>query len=131
MSIEAAVKACLANNGPVAAIVGTRVYLSRLPQKVTNPSVAIRMVGMQQDMAHDGPVDFAGNRVQVDLYADSFAEVRALADAVRVALNGYHGLSADERIWVIMFENEMDEWGDLLTVWRITQDYRVMWRCAV
>jgi hypothetical protein len=131
MSIEAAVRTCLVNNGNVAAIVETRVYLSRMPQNPTYPAIALRIVSMDQEMAHDGPVDFAGNRVQVDLYAEEFAEVRSLADAVRVALNGYHGLSADEQVWVILFENEMDEWGDLLTVWRITQDYRVMWRCGV
>lgn len=130
MSIEAAVRAQLVDNGNVAALIGTRAYLTRLPQNPTYPAIALRIVGMDQDMAHDGPVDFAASRIQVDLYADEFAEVRTLADAVRIALNGYSGLSADEQVWVVMFENEMDEWGDLLTVWRITQDYRVMWRCS-
>lgn len=132
MSLELAVKAVLIGDTGVAALVGERVWIMRFPNDGTEyPAVAIAPVSLRPEMAHDGPVDFAESRIQVDLYADGYAEVRALADAVRQALDGFRGESAGEDVFSVFLENEVPEWGDVLEVYRVTQDYMVTWRIGV
>lgn len=128
MAIEEAIHTTLIGDATLAALVGTRVYNLRLPQKPTYPGVTLARVSTDEDLAHDGPTGYETARFQIDSYAATSAAVRAVANAVRDALNGLSGTAGGVVIHVISFENQVDEWGDLLDVWRITQDYMVQWR---
>lgn len=131
MSIETALRRLLIRDGEVYALVAERVYLLRLPQKPVYPAIVYWRVNTGQEMAHDGPVDLAMTRFQFDMYGETFAAVQAVAEAVRVGLNGYQGTVDEVQVWGVFFQNEMNDWGDLTGSWRITQDYMVMWRCEV
>lgn len=100
MSPEQAVADIVLGLPAVIAIVGTRVYLDKLPPRGTYPSVLVQLVHEPTDYhLRGGHVQRA--RVQVDAYAqegpsDPYAEVMALADAIHgddtgSGLSGYVG----------------------------------------
>lgn len=128
MGIEAALYTKLTGDSAVAALVSARVYNTRLPQKPTYPAVAYARISTGETMAHDGPVGYETARFQIDSYAQTFSEARALADAVRDCLNGLHATVGGVVIHAVILDNEFSDWGDLLDIWRITQDFIVHWR---
>lgn len=128
MAIEEALHTKLIEDSALGNLIGTRVYTLRLPQKPTYPCVVLSRVSTSEGLAHDGPIGYEIMRLQIDSYATTFASARAVADAVRAALNGASVTIGDVVIHAINFENQIDNWGDWLEIWRITQDYMVQWR---
>jgi len=128
MAVEEALYSRLTSDVAVSALVGSRVYNTRLPQGPTLPCVTYTRVSTVADMAHDGPVGYELARYQIDAYATTFETIRSLADAVRNCLNGYSGTVLSTVIHAVLLDDQVNEWGDLLDVWRITQDYMIHWR---
>lgn len=128
MGIETAIYSKLAADTVVAALVAARVYNTRLPQDPTYPAVVFARVSTGEDMVHDGPAGYEIARFQIDSYATTFSAVRSLADAVRDCLNGLKETIGGVVVHAVMLDNEFSDWGDLLDIWRITQDYMVHWR---
>jgi len=128
MGIETAIYSKLIANTAVTALAAMRIYNTRLPQKPTYPVVVFARVSTGEDMAHDGPVGYESARFQIDSYAAEISTVRSLADAVRDCLNGLSATVEGVVVHAVMLDNEFSEWGDLLDIWRITQDYMIYWR---
>ncbi|MFO8014744.1 MAG: DUF3168 domain-containing protein, partial [Phycisphaerae bacterium] len=77
--------------------------------------------------------DLASARVQVDCWAGEYDEAKALAEAVRAALNGYQGTAGGVTVQWIGLEGEGDEaetekGATDLTVYRVRMDFEVWWK---
>jgi hypothetical protein len=86
-------------NASIAAIVGTKVYPLRLPQKVdlVPPSCAI-VLTLVDDIgeAHlRGPNALSRARIQVDCWAKQYDDAVALASFCRQRIDGYSGTWTD------------------------------------
>jgi hypothetical protein len=88
---EQAVFAVLAANAAVAAIVADRVYPTVLPQSAEVPAIVYTRVSADHTHTLGGASSLASGRVQVNCWADSYAEAAELARAVRLAVQGYRG----------------------------------------
>lgn len=141
MSPEQAVLERILTISAVTALVSTRVYLAKMPQKPTLPAVLVQLVHEPtQYHLRGGLRDRA--RVQVDAYAyeasgvDAYGQALALADAIHgddagSGLSGWAGeigspamtIHAIERIQRVP-EYEPDE----LRLHRQRQDYWVFFR---
>lgn len=84
MNIATAIRERLLDMAPLAALVGTRVYVDVLPQKPTLPAVRVQRIDEGEDMHLRGPAGVHRARVQVDAVATS----KASADAVDAAVRG-------------------------------------------
>jgi hypothetical protein len=97
MTVEAAVRARLATDAGLEALVGGRVYQLKLPQTVTLPAVLVQLVDELPAYHLRGGVGLTGARVQTDVYAaeasgaDPYAVATAVAEAVDAALSGLKG----------------------------------------
>ena len=93
MTIEEGLAAFLKANTGIAALVGDRVYLNKLPQTVTPPALTFRRVDGPRVNTHDvsGSAGTAHPRFQFDAWGVTSASCKAVTDAVRSALQGYHG----------------------------------------
>lgn len=89
MSPEDAVIARLGDISPLTALVSTRIYNLKLPQKPTLPAVRVQKIASVRDQHLRGPGHLYKTRVQVDAYAaessgtDPYATVSAVAAAIR------------------------------------------------
>lgn len=128
MSIEAALYSKLTGDATLSGLMSSRWYPLWLPQDPTLPAGVYRRVTTSQDMAHDGAIDIEWLRMQLDIYAESFADVREVANAVRDCINGFSGTVDSTKVWSVIFDNEVDDWTDLTEVYRITQDYHINWQ---
>jgi hypothetical protein len=90
-------------------LVAQRIYPLAIPQDVAMPAVAYQKVSGSRISAHDGPSGWAEARVQFTCTAAEYAEARAIADAIRVSLDGFRGVLHNEvRVDRCGVENEVD-----------------------
>lgn len=107
-SIDESLVTILKSSIPVTVLAGQRIYPMRALQTAAKPHVVYQRISSVREHSHDGPSGLARPRFQFRCVASSFSQARQLADAVRVALNGYKGLVGGVRIDGIIFQNEID-----------------------
>jgi len=94
--IEKCIHALLAGNATVAAMVGGRISPVFTAQAADDPRIVYQRVGTLRVRGSKGPAGLAAARVQVSVYdgragAEVYANVKAIADACRRALDGFVG----------------------------------------
>ena len=124
--METAVRAILAADGTVSGLVSSRIYPMKLPQGPTMPAITYSRVSGPRVQELSGPSGLAFPRVQVDSWASTYAGVKALADAVRKALDGYRDTIASIRIGGVIMDGEVDIYEPGVEEYRVTQDY-IVW----
>jgi hypothetical protein len=92
MSVEQAVVQLLKADTAVAALVGTKIYPQIAPQNKVYPYIIYHLV-TQTVLRHLGSASNLNyERQQLDLYADTYEEVKDLEEKVFQALDGFRGL---------------------------------------
>jgi hypothetical protein len=113
----------LANGGTTA--VG-RIY-PIFPQGVTFPAITYARISTDRQQAIDGNVGVTEAMISLECVAESYSEVKTLADEVRTILHGYSGAWSTLVCRNCVLETESDsseQDGDRVTHW-VTQIYRI------
>ncbi len=99
----------------IAAIVGTRMYPLRLPQKAVFPAIVYQRISGFRFGHLRGSGSLARPRYQVDCWATQHLAATQLGNLCRVRLAGFAGEWSDDespettiRVQAIVFENETD-----------------------
>lgn len=95
MTITAALRAHLLDDGPIAALVAGRCYPLRLPQKVTLPAIVLTRISETRVAHLRGADALARPRYQVDCWATTHDAATELGTLCRQRLNGYTGTWTD------------------------------------
>lgn len=103
----------------------TRCYPSTLPQDPTYPLILYMRVYGARENALEGPVGMANPHFQIEAWAKTYAAAKALAKAVRNALNGYRGTSGLVRIGSFLIQSERDVYEPAVACHRIIMDYSI------
>lgn len=123
--LEQGLYTLLSGNSPQTSA-GTRIY-PRLPQNVTFPAILYTRLATDRVQAIDGNVGVTEVMVAVDCVAESYSDVKSLADQVRTILHGYRGSWSTLVCRNCVLDNESDYYeqeGDRVTHW-VTQVYRI------
>ena len=94
MTVEQVVRERLLGDGPLSALVSTRVYMLKLPQKPTLPAGRVQLITEPLDYHMRGEDGAVRSRVQVDAYqyetaTDPYDSVCDVAAAANAALSGH------------------------------------------
>jgi len=115
---------CVGHAG-IAALVGTRVYPDRLPEKVTYPAISY-VAPVSEDgslyRTHDGAGGRKVSRVQFNCYAATGGGAAALADQVRLAWDGWNDGCA---VGYSFEANRIMTRADAIDVYRVIVDAMV------
>lgn len=121
-------KAFLAADSGVQAIVSGRLYPRVLPQNVTYPAISYDQVSGVRVRDLLGPSGKVRRRITVNSWASTNIGAWNLADAVRQALDGFDGMMGSTFVGSVILDNEIafieDEAGTV-GVHRVLQDYIV------
>lgn len=123
--LEKALAVWLTAQLPVAALLGDRLFPLVLPQACRLPAATYQRIGADIEYDLNGPGGLERPLVQIDCWADSFAEARGIAGAVRDVLHGYYGLMGDLTVQRVVIEREADEFEAETKLYRCSADYRI------
>ena len=92
-------------------LVTPNVYLIMMPDDAIYPAITYQVVSDVQNQATNGNLSSRNVRFQVDIYSKSYAEVKALKDAVVTEVIGLRGgsISAQD-----LYEDELQLHRQLL-----------------
>ena len=90
-SIEESIYTTLSTDVSVSALVSTRVYPLRLPQKPTYPAITYSIVAGEEFPAMSVNVDTTSVRVQISCWATSYTSVKSLSNSVKSAIDRKSG----------------------------------------
>lgn len=116
MSVETALFTRLTStHAGTAALIGTRCYPLRLPQKPTFPAVVYQRVSSS---GRHGTTTRREPRYQFSCWATTYAGAKALAAQVRTAIEDY----ADTAISIGRVVNEIDDYDETVELQRVILD---------
>lgn len=138
VTVEAAIRSYLAVVGAVTALVGSRIYVLKAPQKPTSPYLRIQTISEMGDSHMRGPIGTYRARVQIDAAGVegevTYAQVAAVADAVDGALRGAPfsdaGSPPSLQMAVVSTERRVFYDAEELRLIRFVSDYMVWSRPA-
>lgn len=85
--MEELLRARLLGNTALAALVATRIVWLQRPQGASLPGITLQVVSAPRTYTMAGPVGFLGYLVQVDVWGNSYASMKAVARAAVAALH--------------------------------------------
>lgn len=106
--IEAVLFSILSNNATVSSLISSRIHPNIIKQSVALPAICYQGISGPREYALDGALGLVAARIQVNCFAETYAEVKELSEAVRVCLSGYSGTVNGRQIDLIFIDNEMD-----------------------
>ena len=128
MSIESGFASWLLNDTGVTALVGARVYPSRMPDSTTvNPTIypclTYTLVSEPMTTTFDGAQLFAA-RIQVDSWASSYKSAHDTAAAVH-AIQGYRGEMGGYEVGGVFRQRKNDFSDPENKLYRVSMDYMI------
>ena len=88
MTVEQGLVAHLLADATVSGIVGNAVHPGKIPQGAGLPAIVYSRTSSIRENTLDGPSELVKVRMRVDCWHTTYPDAKALATAVRVALNG-------------------------------------------
>src|SRR5690554_4182708 len=117
----------------IATLIGGNIYPAALPQKPVYPAVTYQAVTGNTDYSFDGPSGLVMTRMQLDLYANSYADIIMLKRSVMAALSGFRGPVGSPPLAMVYgafhvmerdeFQEDMERAGP--RVWRKSLDFNI------
>lgn len=111
---EAAVYARATAHAGLAALVGTRVYPSNLPQSPTLPAVAYTRISRSRESVMGIDTDLARGRYQLTVFAPTYLVAKLVLEQIRAAFQRYRGTSAGVVVDETFIENDRDGYDPTL-----------------
>ena len=128
MLIEEALRTYLAGNSGVSAIVSGIIYPVVLPQGVQLPALMFQRISGVRVESLQGSSGLAHPIFQIDCFSeqkDGYSQVKALAEVVRLALEGYRGTWSGMSIQGVLFLGDTDLYEDESEVYRVSMDFEI------
>lgn len=121
-SIHGAIRALLAADSAVVALVSTRIYPMQMPLDATLPAITIHEI--------DGPENsITGHgypRYQISCWSTTFSQAQTMKDAVKAALNRYKGVASGNHIKQITFLTSNDDYNTEVKIYATHLDFQVI-----
>jgi hypothetical protein len=108
MDVATAIVSLLTADAPTNGLIAGRIAPATLHDRLSRPNVVYQTISTARVYSNDGPTGFARATLQVSCYADGYKQAKALATAVRTALNGFSGTVGEIRIQSALLDDERD-----------------------
>ncbi len=119
--IEYALCSIIAADSGFNALAEKRFYPVLLPQSAKLPAATYQLITTTPNYAIDGRLNFTSITLQIDAWAHSYSEVKALAAAIDAAIDDY----SDTKIHGIQLKSSNDEFVPEARIYRVLSEYEI------
>lgn len=103
--------ALLTAEATITALVGSRVYVNKAPQKAALPYIIITQLGSEEFKSLDATTSTLRMlTLDIDCKADRFVEAESVANAVRTYLDDYSGTAGSYTIGAVLMNSERHDY---------------------
>lgn len=126
MSVETVLFSRLSGFAGLSALVSTRVYPNLIPQNSTLPVVSYQRISTTRESAMGDDTGVARARFQLDAFAATYLNVRAVAEQVRAALQRWTN-SSGTVVQDSFILGEQEFYEDETKRYRVSQDFEIIY----
>lgn len=108
ISVGEAIVAILLASSTLTDLIGNRVYPNYVPQNAAMPAVTYQRISGPRDHTFDGPSGLVQSRYQLNSWGATYGDMESVADAVRIAMDGFTGSVGGRVIQNIETDDETD-----------------------
>ena len=126
MSFESTLYAYLSGYTGLTALISTKIYPDNVPQDTAPPYIFYQEVYRQKMYTHNGYNGTSEWSIQISSFATTRASVRAIADQVSSAMDGWSAVNS--KVGYVEQENERSLWIEDLGLYTIDQDYLIFYK---
>jgi hypothetical protein len=127
-TVEQALYKELVATAQVAALVGTRIYPQAAPQGTTADYIVYELVAAQVAHDHSGAGGWTDTRLSYLCHASTYGAAKAIATAVRAALDGRRGSFQGTTLQAVLLIDEADAgFDEVLQMHVVAVDFRVLY----
>jgi hypothetical protein len=106
--IELAIQTRLLEYVGLAALIGDKAFPGHVPEDKSPPAVTFTKTSGQRGHPGDGPSGDASPDFQISCWAKTYGEAKAIANQVRMALDGFEGDMEGVKVHACELFNEID-----------------------
>lgn len=130
MSLESDLFTALQANSGLTALIGDRLYRDRLPQGAAYPAVVYQRISTTHAHHMTAASGLAEARIQFDSWATDAASAEAVAEKIRLALQGFRGDLGSTSVRTCHLENTESGYdppadSSDVAAHRVSQDFMV------
>lgn len=103
----------------------TRIFPVVIPQGTALPAAAFQQISGSRIHAQGSGSNLTHPRYQITIKATTKAAVKAAADAIRQAVDGYYGTVSTVRIDAVLIDHESEGYNLNDRTYEVRQDYMV------
>jgi hypothetical protein len=132
-TIEQCLQAFLAGRPEVSALVSTRVYPVKLPERPTYPAISFFRVNPVplNTLDSNSPQKVQGTTVQISAWSTDYYEAHKAAETVRRVLQSFAGTMTDLEVGQVTHDGGRDSYDDEAQepgVHQVSNDYTIWWK---
>jgi Protein of unknown function (DUF3168) len=121
--IEEAIYTRLTGFAGLFALIGTRVFANTVEQNDTYPAIFYQRISGARFHSLTGSSGLARPVFQFDILAKTYPEVKAVAEQVRLCLDGYQGTVSGVEINSALLLNDEDFYEEEVELHRVMLEY--------
>lgn len=120
----------LKTTASITALCSTRIYPLITPQGAIFPHVVYQRVSSNKYHSIGGDTGEISHNYQIDIYAETYSGVKALAEKIRLTLQNFNGLLYTNGVTVkaVLMLNETDDFDEEAKIYRVMQEYSFMYK---
>lgn len=107
------------------ALISTRIYYVKMPSPTTLPALSYQKIFTEHVESMTGSSALCFATFQIDCWSRTYPNVKAIAEQVRLCLQGYKNTLSGLTIFGINYLSETDLYDDDAEVFRVMQELRV------
>jgi len=115
----------LSTNADVSALIGTRVFPLRMPERSTFPAIAYTRISGAREASHSGTSNLANSRVQISCWDRNYLTAKQVAQAVVKAMHAYSGAMGSITVYAAFCEDETDSQDEGTNLHRVIVDFSI------
>lgn len=109
MAIGQDVRTYLLTLASITSVVGTRIFPNKIPQKNDSwPCIVYQVISQNPGHTLAGSAEYAGTRIQFDVYSETAIVRDSLTEAIRNAMQGYRGTMGSSTVSSVVYKNSTD-----------------------
>ena len=127
--IDQSLRTIILNDSSISALIATNgVYPQRLPQDVTKPCIAYRVMDGFSDITASSTSALRRYTVDMTVFAETYGAMRELTDAVVNKFNGLSVVQGDDHIEASRVHNVVNDFEETLQLYSATIDITLLAR---
>jgi len=115
----------LSNDSDVNTAVSGSIFPITAPQTTALPFIVYRTISNDAIDDKDGVSGFEYRHVQLDIFAEDYADADDIAEKVRAALDGFEGTNSGVNVGYIRLDDQGDAYDEQAEATGVTQEYRI------